>query len=161
MTRASAVRCRGEISFHHLDGQSVFNSPMLARWAGSREPIERVSDQNANVQLRPGQFTFVYRPEWQIDIFPGENEMLDVAVRFKDEEDCYGWSNDSYLHNWRIPSRKLAKGRYLVRVKVTSAGQSWEELLRPINDVSIQDFRLIEATPLDHQNIKAAFETRK
>jgi hypothetical protein len=37
-----------------------------------------------------------------MDVYPGEEETLDVAVRFDDEADCYGWNNDAYFHNCAI-----------------------------------------------------------
>jgi hypothetical protein len=35
MLRSPALQCRGEISFHHLDGQYLFDRIMPARWAGT------------------------------------------------------------------------------------------------------------------------------
>jgi hypothetical protein len=39
MDRASALQCRATITFHHLDGQKVFEKAMEGRWAGSLEPV--------------------------------------------------------------------------------------------------------------------------
>ena len=30
-----------------------------------------------------------------VTVYPGENELLDIAVRLNDEVDCYGWDNES------------------------------------------------------------------
>ena len=84
-----------------------------------------------------------------MDVYPGEAELFDVAVRFRNEDDCYGWNNESYIHNWRAPDWRLPPGRYLIRVVITTAGQTCEGLFRLINDVPLGDFRLTAALPED------------
>ncbi len=75
--------------------------------------------------------------EPRVDIAPGEASELDVAVRFDNESECYGWNMDSYKSTppWRNPTWRLAAGRYLVRVQVFSGDQSCTGLFRLINDV--------------------------
>jgi hypothetical protein len=83
-----------------------------------------------------------------MDVYPGEFEILDVAVRLDDEEDCYGWKNESYfcIPPWRNPNWKLPRGRYLVSVEIASSGQKCVGLFRLINDVPGTDFRLEPST---------------
>jgi hypothetical protein len=80
----------------------------------------------------------------RIDIQTGEGTALDIAARFDNEDDCYGWNNDAYFVStpWRNPNWKLVRGRYLVRVVVISAGQKFNFEARLVNDVSRSDFRL-------------------
>jgi hypothetical protein len=162
MTRAPALQCRATITFHHLDGQNIFGRPMEGRWAGSPEPaaIDAVGEI-----LHPGEAADVPHDQIRmkiidllrislrsrIDVYPGESETLDVAVRLDDDEQCYGWNNETYLCQtpWRNPQWRLECGRYLVRVTVVSSGQKCIGTFRLINDVEPADFRLEDARPED------------
>ncbi|HTT22859.1 MAG TPA: hypothetical protein VMG82_28270 [Candidatus Sulfotelmatobacter sp.] len=116
MQRAAALQCRGEITFHHLDdGQDIFGRAMPVRWSNSPELVpSRIVNMSGVVQ---GQIIDVAKltPEYRIDVYPGEEEILDVAVRHDADEDCYGNNNEQYFSSppWRNPRWKLSKGRYL------------------------------------------------
>jgi hypothetical protein len=89
MLRSPALQCRGTITFHHLDGQNVFGRGMAVRWAGSPQPIplEAIMDDHRRFQIfDPMRLTLDSR----IDVYPGEREILDVAVRHDGETECYG-----------------------------------------------------------------------
>jgi hypothetical protein len=144
MSRDTAVQCRGNITFHHLDGQNLFGRAMPLRWAGSLQPIAIrvflnglegyiVDDDRLSAQSI-------------VDVPPGSERDIDVAVRLDDDKECYGWSNESYLSNppWRNPNWKLDPGRYLVRVTIFSGGQSCTAVFRLLNEGRREDFRLEE-----------------
>jgi hypothetical protein len=142
MTRETALQCHGWISFHHLDGQNVFGRSMPIRWSGSPEPTPislMVNDKQVLI-IDPARLTL----ESRVDVPAGEAEVFDVAARFDNEEECYGWSNESYFSDpvWRNPNWRLLEGRYLVSTTVVSAGQKVTKLFRLINDVPQRDFRL-------------------
>jgi len=142
MLRSAAVQCHGTISFHHLDGQDVFGRTMAVRWSGLPEPVPIRLTLNGmeGVVIDPVRLSGPSR----VDVHPGENEVFDVAARFDDEDECYGWSNESYFSDpkWRNPRWKLGKGRYIVKVAITSAGEKVIGLYRLINDVPQSDFKL-------------------
>ncbi len=123
---------------------------MPVRWARSPEPIaNQIVDTNGKLQFHIVDFGRA-ATESRIDVYPGEEEILDVAVRFDDGADCYGWNNDSYLTNWRNPKWKLGRERYLIKVVITSSGQKCVGVFRLINDVdSRTDFRLRAASADD------------
>jgi hypothetical protein len=152
--RAAALQCRGEISFHHLnDGQNVFGRTMPVRWSNSPQPIaNQIVDLEGNIRFQV--LDFARAAESRIDVYPGEEELLDVAVRLDDEAECYGWNNDGYLYNWRNPSWKLSPGRYLVKVVVTSSGQKCSGVFRLINDVPRSDCRLMDASAGDQAKVR-------
>jgi hypothetical protein len=156
MQRAAATQCRGEITFHHLnDGQEVFfHRAMAVRWVRSPEPIaNQIISLDGKVQFHILDFARA-ATESRMDVYPGEEEVLDVAVRFDGETDCYGWNNDSYLYNWRNPNWKLPRGRYLVKVVITSSGRKCSGVFRLVNDIdSRTDFRLIAASHDDRAKI--------
>ena len=149
MSRTAAVQCHGTITFHHLDGQNVFGRAMPIRWVSSPEPIpmRMVVDGKRILIEDPARFTLTPR----MDVYPGEAERLDVAARFDNEDECYGWSNESYFSNpvWRNPDWRLPSDRYLVKVTIISAGEKCTGVFRLINNVPQQDFRVEPALSTD------------
>lgn len=148
MLRNSAIYCHAEITFHHLDGQDIFGRIMEGRWSGSPEPASIHFKVGDNVFSISDPFKLISR----IDIPPGESQRLDIAAKFENETECYGWNNESYFSNpiWRNPNWKMFRGRYLVRVKIISSGQIVNETFRLINDVERGDFRLEKRLPNDN-----------
>lgn len=149
MSRNPATNCRATISFHHLDGQSVFGRVMSGRWSKSPEPVPiQVSVENKVILITdPGKMSLDSR----MDIFPSETEVLNVVGRFDSDDQCYGWNNESYfcVPTWRNPDWVLPKGRYLVKVEIASSGDKVSCFFRLVNDVSRLDFRLEPAQPSD------------
>lgn len=148
--RDIAMQCSGEIQFHHIsDGTRVFSKSMPIRWTGSDEPL--------TPQILPdGRIGFLfditkYSAAFRRDIFPDLKEGIDIAARFDDDVDCYGWSNDSYLpgKGWRNPDWRLPRGRYLVTVRVKSSGETTKAAFQLENDVNRDNFRLQPATEDD------------
>lgn len=158
ITRLPALQCRATITFHHLDGQNIFGRAMEGRWAGSPEPT--TLDGFGDI-LPPGEAPDIPHDQIRmkivdpmrlmlksrIDVYPGESELLDVAVRLDDDEQCYGWNNETYLSEtpWRSPQWRLERGRYLARITVVSSGRKCVGTFRLINDVARTDFRLEQA----------------
>lgn len=155
MQRAAALQCRGEISFHHLDGQDVFGRQMPIRWANSPQPIaSQIVDTHGVVQYAILDFARMAAAT-RMDVYPGEEEIVDVAVRFDAEQQCYGWNDEAYIHQWRNPNWRLPRDRYLVRVVITSSGHKCIGCFRLINDVDNRtDFRLEPATNNDTSNLR-------
>lgn len=88
MQRSAALQCRGEITFHHLDGQDVFGRAMAARWVSSPEPVaSQVLNLKGELQYQIRDFART-ATESRVDVYPGEDELLDVAVRFDGEPEC-------------------------------------------------------------------------
>lgn len=155
MQRAAALQCRGEITFHHFDdGQDVFGRGLSVRWADSPQPIaSQILDLEGNPRFQILDFARAATTS-RVDVYPGEEQLLDVAVRFDDEPDCYGWNDESYFYSWRNRKWKLPQGRYLVKVVVTSSGQKCVAAFRMINDVALRtDFRLLPATAEERAKI--------
>ena len=149
MYRNPALQCHGNITFHHLDGQNIFGRSMVLRWAGAPEP-NPLRVQIGNIQglvFDPVRITHIQK----MDIYPGESAEIDIAARFDNEPECYGWSNESYFSNppWRTMAWRLMRDRYIVKVSVLSSGETISGLFRLINDVGQEDFRLEEALSTD------------
>ena len=158
MLRSAALQCRGVITFHHLDdGQNIFGREMAIRWSGSPQPIpsDVVNMATGQVQYRVVDLTRI-TTDSRMDVYPGENELFDVAVRLDADTDCYGWNNEAYFSQtlWRSQNWRLAPGRYLVRARIKSSGQTCTGVVRLINDVPRTDCRLEPATKADRAKIR-------
>lgn len=156
MLRAPALQCRATITLHHLhDGHMVFNRTMDARWPGSPEPvpITGVFPDGSSFQLL--DFARLFAPS-RFDIYAGEQTSIDVAVKFDDERECYGWNNDAYFADppGKSPQWKLDYGQYLLVVTVYSSGQETTDVFRLVNDVARSDFRLELASPEEKRRIQ-------
>jgi hypothetical protein len=127
-----------------LDGQDFFGRAMPVRWASSPEPI---ADQIVSPE---GKLHFLILDfsraagESRVDVYPDEEQILDVAVRFDDADDkhCYGWNNEAYFCKFHNPNWKLPSGRYLVKVVITSSGQKCVGVFRLVNADLWTDCRL-------------------
>jgi hypothetical protein len=150
MQLAAALQCRGEITFHHLDGQNIFGRQMAVRWANSPQPIaSQIVDTHGVVQYAILDFARMATAV-RMDVYPGEEEIVDVVVRLDNELDCYGWNDEAYIHQWRNPNWKLSRGRYLIKVVITSSGHKCVGCFRLINDVDNRtDFRIEPAKSED------------
>ncbi len=149
MSRGPALQCRGTIAFHYLDGQKFFKDDMSVRFSRSPQPVpmQIVIGELRGVVVDPMRLS----ADSRIDVYPGESTPLDVAVKFDNEDECYGWSNSNYHSDppWRHPDWKLGQGRYLIAVTVYSSGQKCVGLFRLLNDSGPKEFRLESALPGD------------
>lgn len=143
MVRAPALQCGATITFHHRDGQNVFGRAMDGRWAGSQEPVPLPVLGPEGQQFQILDFTRLTL-ESRIDIYPGQSQPLDVAARPANDEECYGWNNETYFSTprWRNPKWLLPRERYLVKVIISSSGQEFIDYFHLVNDVHRSDFRL-------------------
>jgi hypothetical protein len=149
MIRSPALVTQAIITFHQItDGQKLVERPMAGRWADTLQPAPMpILDRAGNTAFflnDPGRFGVGTR----MDIYPGERPSLDIAVRFADNENCYGWNNETYLSRpfgrndtWRLP-----RGSHLVKVSILSSGPKSEGVFRLVNDGGLEDFRLEDAT---------------
>jgi hypothetical protein len=133
-----ALTCRAWITFHHLDGQRLFDREMVARWSGSDEPKVEI------INTDKGQVARLIGAQNSFDIPPGEQTDIDVVFRAKSDNDCFGWNNESYLYDWRHPGWHLEKGRYIAKIRVKTGGREYVNAFLIANDVPFDDFRLIE-----------------
>lgn len=115
---------------------------MRLRWSGSPQPITPIVQLGGQTGVIIDSDRLSIEP--RIDIYPGDSGLLDTAVRFDNDAECYGWTNANYSSNpqWRNPDWKIPAGRFLVKVEVVSAGERCDGIFRLVNDVARSDFRL-------------------
>jgi len=150
LSRNAASQCVADITFYHLDGQRVFTQDMPGRWSGWPEPLALVG----HVGGQPIELVNPYylSPEFRrVNIYSGAPRSLDVAVRFDNDEDCYGWTTANYNSQppWKDPVRRLPSGRYLIKVNVHADAAAISACFRLINDTAVEDFRLAATLPGD------------
>lgn len=149
MSRNTASACHAMITFHHLDGQNIFGRAMAGRWSRTPEPVPGIITigNQQGVFFDHSRMMGIQR----IDISPGEAERLDIAAKFDQDDECYGWSNENYFSTplWKNPNWQLPSNRYLVRILVRSLGERCEATFRLVADVSRGDFRLEDPVPGD------------
>lgn len=146
MKREAAIDCLGTVEFLRLDHTEVFGKPMPGRWSGSPEcvPLTGVLHQAGGLPPLPIQLWDNARLSIisKMNIPAGEKEQLDLVVRCDEDEDAFGFNNESYQHRWRNPNWRLPKGRYLIRVTIRSSGQVERGTFLLNNDFGINEFRL-------------------
>jgi hypothetical protein len=148
--RDPAMQCYGNVEFYHIvDGDLVLVKPMPIRWSLSDEPFSsHIMPGNQIVRLfDPTK----YSASFYRNCFPGIKELIDVAGRFDDDDDCYGWSTDYGIpeKGWRNQDLKIPKGRYFVKVTVFYSGEPVSSIFKLENSVARQNFRLNTATQDD------------
>jgi hypothetical protein len=148
MVRSPALQCRAEITFHHRDnGQDVFSRVMDGRWSKSPEPIpSQILDLQGVHKFNVLDLTRITLAS-RVDVYPGESELLDIVGRPHDDNNCYGWNNETYFTTprWRNPNWRLGPERYLVKVVIRSSGQNCVGYFRLANDGLPTDCRLERA----------------
>ncbi len=147
--RSPAFRCKATISFYHLNGQPVFSTnKMRGRWINTPQPYINQYVDNKLVQI-PDPNPFVLSRD--IDIPASREEGLDIAAKFDNENDCFGWTQESYVHMWRHPAWKLPQDRYIVKIEVESLGYYHCTVFRLDNSGDINNFRLVNPLKEDRK----------
>lgn len=143
MQRQSARDCRATVHFLREDKTPFIDRPMPGRWAGSVEPVPIQCVIRSSGETIEIHDIAQLNADSRIHIPAGETEILDVAVRFPEETNAFGWTNESYRHDGnRHPGFTLPKGRYVVDILVQSEGVKRQECFRLENDHTTKEFRL-------------------
>ena len=147
LLRLPAQRCSGIVSFHALNGQNLFGRTWHIRWINSPEPLPiRATIGNQQLVIfDPVRLT----PELHRDVFPGTEEIFDIAARFDLDVDCFGWSNENYFSNplWRNPNSRIMKGQFFIKVEIQSSGKKCIGTFRLFNDATIDEFHFESTIP--------------
>ena len=145
-----AFACRAWISFHNpTDFGRIFSEEMPARWNEAGQP------QLVQVLRPDGTIAAALMSvQYAIDIPTGEKMTIAPIYRAKDNESCFGFTNDSYLHNFEHPSWKLDKGRYIARIRAVTGGREFVDAFKIINDAIFEDFRIEEVDQETKEKLK-------
>lgn len=106
--RQTAENCRAKIEFSKI-GSEQLDFSMEGRWASTPE----LPDIKNEVILK------VLHPD-PVTITVNESEYLDVITKCEKDKEAYGWNNEAYLHNWRTLNYKLERGKYKVKIIIST-----------------------------------------
>lgn len=157
LSRAPSLTCVANVNFLHLDDpqRDFFGRAMPGRWSGWPEPLAyvgRIGDQHMEL-VNPYFMSAQFR---RTDIYSGDPVSLDIAVRFDDDLECYGWTTENYNKEWKNEDWRLPAGRYRVSVTVRpAAARSKTEHFLLVNDTAIGNFRLEPARPVGFAGSRA------
>src|SRR5690242_12685548 len=73
----------------------IFSS--TGRWKGAGRAHRNRRQSSSTIRMERG-LLLLPQPIEAVTVYPGEGELLDVAVRLNNETECYGWDNGSYLN---------------------------------------------------------------
>jgi hypothetical protein len=91
---------------------------LTGKWDSAPEPVLFWEDSQAQHWDFQGWLT---RVERAVDILPNKHEELAIAVKFRGEQEFYGFDPWSYRYGWKHPSYKIAGLKSVkVSVEVTS-----------------------------------------
>ena len=103
----------------------MFVTDMPLRWSGTPEP----TPMQVKIGSQVGEIVdhFRYYLEQKVNIPAGQSRKLDLAAQFDNEQECYGWSNESYFSSpkWRNPARKLDTDTYRVQISLFHLGGTY------------------------------------
>jgi hypothetical protein len=123
VTRRTAFSCHGTVSFYEFYSDQKVGYEIPIKWDGAPDPVKfEISNEKLIKVIDPPLF----RATRFMDIAPDEEESLAFAIRLNGDEYAYGWSVDSYLNGWRLPTCELPPGKYRARVKVISGDGVFE-----------------------------------
>lgn len=132
---------RVKMIFLNKRGKELFRIP--AKWDFRPEPV--------NYAKRIPEPSLIPQGEL-LDINPGSAESFCVCIKYKGEDEIYGFNAYSYLYpNWKNPEWKLDKGEYYVRIVLNAANvyKEFRFLLKnngkEFKDVELK--RLINCSP--------------
>jgi hypothetical protein len=114
--RRPAWACTASVEVFQRDGSRTITGDVIARWTSQPEPLLPVVTQGqvGNV-LDPARVMQARR----VDVHGHSEEPISVAVKFEGEQDCYIFTNESYLFpRWQNPSWRIPPGRYRLRVTI-------------------------------------------
>jgi hypothetical protein len=151
LMRGVATQCHGTVLFRHMNGQPAFPTSMAVRWSSTPTPtaMTLVAGDKHYPILDPARLLL----EGRVDVPVDDKEVFPVVARFDDDEECYGFNNESFHSSppWRNPDRRLPKGQYLVDLTILSSGQKVSKTFTLLNEGSLSEFRL-ELSPAIRQH---------
>jgi hypothetical protein len=135
IARQPAFAAYALIDFFRLDGTAAFASSMTARWVGSPQPPQLAHN---NVIYPDALEILRYR-----DVHLNRVESMDLATKFDNDTDCFGFTNTSYFHpDFKDPDWRLPQERYRIRVSLYSGSNSTGKTFILRNDLPRPDFCL-------------------
>ena len=146
-----APRVRCWLRFEKLDGTPLFASEMPARWSCAPEPIRQLAIP------RPDRVDLVFVPDPSLlpvqgiaDFATLEGHPIPVAVKLADGT-CWGFTPESYFHQFRHPAWKLPAERLRVSARILANGRTTTKSFELDGSAPLRDFAVREADRAKHE----------
>lgn len=137
--RQTAYSVHGTVTFiRKSDGKQV-GQTMPIRWDGAPEPIKYEVENGKILSILDPRLV---RISGYIDIPPDEQESFAIAVRIHGDKNAFGWTSESYFHDWRHPDYKLPTGEYMAKIKLTTGDATFEGEFPFVNLDAFETFDL-------------------
>lgn len=115
--RRPAWSCKASLEIVSDDGKDTRIGPIPARWTSRAEPLTLIGTTAGVAQIPDVALMHLGR---RMDVHNHEDEALAVAVKFESEDDCFLFTNESYLFaRWSNPEWRLGAGKHRLRVTVS------------------------------------------
>ena len=135
--RRSAEYCKVKLKILNTDGNTLCS--FFGRWSSKGEPI--TSDRKIDISKFPEGVIASVSPSKSLDELQ-EGKMA-VAVKFHNENPCYGFNDWSYAYDFKHPQFALQRGKYKVNVEVqTSSQRFYKDFTLNNQSLDIKDFTL-------------------
>jgi hypothetical protein len=117
------------LAFLDWNGEERFS--FVGRWSDSNQP-------------RPFPVGFIPPESSTIDIPIGVRRQLDLAIKYDQEAECFGFNNESYRFQLgRNPSWQLEPGEYIIRIRLRGSNVDQEFTIRFRNPDAGRDLEAI------------------
>jgi len=135
--REPAYACKAGITFFDMDNNLLFKEEMQGRWTSNPEPkLYEIKFKNKSFRrIIPIKDTF--------DIHPNESVILNTIVKIKDDKNCFGWSDDSYLHGWDNPNWKIDKEKFVIKIRLRTGGREFVKKFGIENNYNFKELKFI------------------
>lgn len=148
MHRNAAVHCYGNVFFYEQSGEEytrIFNK-IDVKWTSL--PATQIIHSKILKGFTP------YEVKYN-DIHPGETELIDIAAKYDDDEDCYVWCYDSYkCLRLKNPELRIPNKECFVYMDIRFAGQHLIDVFKMINGKSREQFELKNISSQQKKRIK-------
>ena len=152
LDRRPALLTRAWVTFLTPNNQPVFRQGhrMRGRWSSTPEPVLPMAISQPDTGRQ--QVVFAWDPTRttdSVDIPPGSFQLLDLVMRVRGERNCQGWHNGIIQRPDPPPEEQfqLPEGRYHALITVDTGGRRFRQVVRIVNDVPIEHFRLEPVSP--------------
>ena len=133
--REPAYACKAWITFLDMEKNKLYEKEMLGRWTKNPQPRINIFKKDDDIY----RSMIVIKDTF--DIQPNVTVSLNSIVRIKDDKNCYGWSDESYLEGWNNPNWKIQKKNFLLKIRIRTGGREFIKILGIKNKNSFKKIR--------------------
>jgi hypothetical protein len=151
--RQFAYGCEIHLTFWKHGEMTPVRGPVHGRWNATPEPLQSFLNPESKEVLPAYDISKALQNRSLSQLMPIEGGYQVAFLAKEDGQDeCYIFNDETYpWEGWRKPGWDLAKGMYLVQVRLTWADrgsrETWLRLENPNQNIGQFDIELLERTP--------------